>query len=400
MVYYLLYLFIFLLLTWLLFFIYLRIKFRFWALQPVFHIYDIGYLFFPPGIIDVKLPNKNRYTNFKQIETKSYDLVSEYQQNKFVQFIGSHYLQNDSNVFLPKKENILPYFQGHIHRSFSSFYYEPQLLEDSKNHSIVETNKMIGVITSRAMHVEIFKKNTSNMFDVYYVDYLCVHRDYRNKGIAPELIQTHEYNQRYSNKKIHVCLFKREGKLTGIVPLCVYNTYGFSVKSWNRPPNFSGHYTLLEISPQNFHLLHDFIKQQKRSYDIIIQPDIANLIELIKTRNIFIYVVMMNQEFCSAYFYRKSCVYVETDLEVLTCFASICGSLNEKTFIHGFKTSFWKIAEKHKFGFAAIENISSNHLIIHNLIKKTKPSVVSPCAYFFYNFGYPTFSSNKVLILN
>ena len=400
MVYYLLYLFLTLLLIWLLFFVYLRIKFRFWAIQPVFHIYDVGYMFFPPGIIDVHLPNKNKYTNFKQIETKAYDLLSEYQQNKFVQLISTHYLQNDTNVFLPKKENIVPYFNGHNQRSFISFYHEPLLLEDSKTNSVIETTQIIGVISSRPLNIEIMKNGKTNKFNAYYVDYLCVHHNYRNKGIAPELIQTHNYNQRYSNKKIQVCLFKREGKLTGIVPLCVYNTYGFSVTSWVRPPEFSGPYTLLEISVQNIHLLHDFIQKNKRSFDIVIQPEITCLIELIKTNNIFVYAVMINQEIICAYFYRKSCVYIETDLEVLTCFASLNGTSSKKIFIHGFKISFWKVAEKHKFGYAAIENISCNDKLIHNLIIKTNPCVVSPCAYFFYNFGYPTFSSNKVLILN
>jgi len=48
---------------------YLRAKFGFWALQPVFHIYDIGYFFYKPGIVQHELPEKNKYTNFKNIET-------------------------------------------------------------------------------------------------------------------------------------------------------------------------------------------------------------------------------------------------------------------------------------------------------------------------------------------
>jgi len=108
---------------------------------------------------------------------------------------------------------------------------------------------------------------------------------------------------------------------------------------------------------------------------------------------------MVQQEIQCAYFFKKSCVFVEKDLEVLTCIGSINNSLNIEMFIHGFKLSFWKIAEKNNFGFAAIENISHNYILIHNLIKKTKPTVISPTAYFFYNFSYPTFSSTKTFIL-
>jgi hypothetical protein len=123
--------------------------------------------------------------------------------------------------------------------------------------------------------------------------------------------------------------------------------------------------------------------------------------ELLKTGNLFIYVLMnQSHEIQGAYFYKKSCVFVEKDLEVLTCVGSINHSSDTELFVHGFKLSFWKIAEKHRFGFAAIENISHNHIFIYHLMKKTKPSVISPTAYFFYNFAYPTFKSNKVLIIN
>jgi hypothetical protein len=88
-------------------------------------------------------------------------------------------------------------------------------------------------------------------------------------------------------------------------------------------------------------------------------------------------------------------------MEVLSCFASINESNKfNNIFIHGFKLSFWIIADKNYFGFCAIENISHNNIIIDNLRLKTKPTIVSPTAYFFYNFAYPTFKSEKVFILN
>ena len=402
----------------LLFFAYIRIRFPFWALQPVFHIYDIGYLIFPPGIIHQELPEKNKFTNFKDIETFTYTDLLPYKKTKFIHFIRNHYFNNqnqykskdkdkvqEENIFLPKSENILPYFQHHFDKCFLSFYHIKELVTDVKTDTIEEHSKMIGVMTSRPIHISIYKDDILNRMDAYYVDYLCVHKKYRKQNIAPQMIQTHEYNQRHRNKKIVVSLFKREGVLTGIVPLCVYKTYGFSVKKWTKPPDLPAFYTLLEINPQNFSHLHDFIKEQmnpnSNTFDIMIFSEISNIIELLKTKNIFIYVVLTHtKEIIAAYFYKKSCVFIEKDLEILTCIGSIsCKKVNEEIFIHGFKTSFWKIAEKHRFGFAAIENISHNYIIIHNLMKKTKPMVISPTAYFFYNFAYPTFPSNKSFIL-
>jgi len=106
-----------------------------------------------------------------------------------------------------------------------------------------------------------------------------------------------------------------------------------------------------------------------------------------------------------AYFYRKTCVFYEKDREILSCFASIndfekLDKKGREIFIHGFKISFWGTAEKNNFGFAVIENISHNYFIIENLRIKTKPLVVSPTAYFFYNFAYHSFDHKKVLIIN
>jgi len=375
---------------------YIKIKFPFWSIQPVFHVYDIGYAFFPPGIIDMELPKKNKYTNFKNIETILFEKTS-IEIEKMTNLIRSHYLQNGQNVFAPKKENIVPYFKGHNHPCFFTFYYETVLLNDLKNGSPIEDKKMISVISSRPIHIIINKEKQTNELDAYYVDYLCVDKDYRKKGIAPQMIQTNNYNQRHIHN-IHVSLFKREEDLTGIVPLCVFSTYGFQVTKWRKPPDLPPMYTLLEISLQNFHLLYDFIKRNRDRFDILIYPETSNLMELIKTNNIFIYAVLLENEIICAYFYRKTCSFIEKKTEILSCFASI--NTGDSIFVEGFKCSFWKTAEKHYFGFAVIENISHNHAIIENIRIKTKPYIVSPTAYFFYNFAYPTFKPEKAFILN
>ena len=383
---------------------YIRVKFGFWALQPVFHVYNLTYFIWPPGIINHDLPEKNKYINFKNIETIIYNELSEIKINKFVNFVKTHYLQNKDNIYLPKNENIIPYFNSHNSKSFFSFYTEDTLLHDLKKGTIIEDKKVIGIITGRPIHISInnYSKNTNkdSKFDAYYIDYLCVDKSYRKKGIAPQIIQTHYYNQSYLNKSITVSLFKREEDLTGIVPLCVYSTYGFHVKKWSKPIDLHSMYTILEISEQNCHFLLDFIKINNKNFDIVINSDFSNIIELIKTKNIFIYVILINDEIISAYFYRKSCTFIEKNLEVLSCFASINNCVSDEIFICGFKISFWKTAEKNNFGFAAIESISHNNIIINNLLLKTKPLIISPTAYFFYNFAYNTFNPQKVLIIN
>ena len=376
---------------------YIKYKYGFWVIQPVFHIYDIGYLFNAPGIIQHHLPEKNKYTNFKNIETIVCDKITSLQIQKFIHIIKLNYLQNKDNVFSPKKNNIVSYFTGHNDKSFISFYTEDESMIDLKTNNIITDKKIIGVISSRPINIII--NNNKNKVKAYYVDYLCVDKMHRKKGIAPQLIQTHHYNQRHLNKNRVVSIFKREDELTGIVPLCVYSNYGFSVNNWTKPNELSPEYKLLEINSQNIHFLLDFIKKNNNQFDIIIMTDIGNIIELIKTKNIFIYTIIIDNKITCAYFFRKSCTQIEKNIEVLNCFASINNEKND-IFIQGFKISFWKIAYENYFGFSSIENVSHNNIIINNIIKKTHPLVISPTAYFFYNFAYPTFQSGKVLIIN
>ena len=98
------------------------------------------------------------------------------------------------------------------------------------------------------------------------------------------------------------------------------------------------------------------------------------------------------------YFFRKSFTYVNDNEEVLACFASI--NTNNDDFVKGFKTAICAIQKEcPEYKYVSIERISHNGDIIDNLIKKT-PAQISKTAYFFYNFAYQTFKSDKVLILN
>ena len=84
----------FIILLIILLFIYVRIKYRFWALQPVFHVYDLYYWFVNAGVINKELPLKNRYTNFKNIKTISFDILSKKDIKEFVLLVQLNYLRN------------------------------------------------------------------------------------------------------------------------------------------------------------------------------------------------------------------------------------------------------------------------------------------------------------------
>jgi hypothetical protein len=394
-----LYMLLFLTTLVILFFAYIRLKYRFWALQPVFHFYNIYYWFVDKGVIEEELPEKNKYFN-PQIKTITYGDVDENQIIAFLDVIHNHYIASreyKENKFTPAKENVVSYFIGHNAPCYWSFYYENMLTQqNSSTTDIIEKEKLISIMTGRPLHVEIIKPNIN--MDVYYIDYLCVDQGYRKKGIAPQMIQTHEYNQRHLNKNIVVSLFKREDELTGIIPLCAYDSYGYTTCKWLPPQELSAEYIFLLCDQQNIYYLMDFIKSCKSEFDIFIISDVGNIIELVKTQNIFVYMLMRDDIILAAYFFRKTCTYVKEGEEVLSCFATLNKCPQEKVFIHAFKIACYKIKEKYTtYQYLIVENISSSCKIIKNLNIKTQP-LISKTAYFFYNFAYHTFDSEKTFI--
>jgi hypothetical protein len=387
------------------FFLYIRLKYKFWALQPVFHFYDVYYWFINVGVIRKELPEKNKYVNLKNITTKVFEDIDELTKKQIVSLIRLNYLRNGENVFNPKKENIDSYFIGHNAKTFWSYFSEKEILIDNKTGKIIEEKKIIGVMTSRPLHVKI---NKGSSFDVYYVDYLCVNKDWRKKNIAPQLIQTHEYNQSYNNKNICVSLFKREEELTGIIPLTIYKTYCFSLKNnLIRNEELDVRIKLLTGDKLNIYYLYNFINEMiknemKKKMDIIIYPEISNIVELIESKNLFIKMLVIDGNIEAVYIFRKTCTYIENEKEILSCIGSINGNiLTNEEFIKGFKMSLWSIIKDNKnFKYVTIEDISDNGCIINNICIKMYPIAISPMAYFFYNFAYNSFKSEKCLIIN
>lgn len=143
--------------------------------------------------------------------------------------------------------------------------------------------------------------------------------------------------------------------------------------------------------------------EMKKKWDIIIYPEISNLIELVTTNNIFIKMLVLNGDIEGAYIFRKTCTYIEKNKEIISCIASIKGSILTNLFIDGFKMSLWSLKNNENcklVRYLTLEDVSDNKYIINNICLKTHPIVISPMAYFFYNFAYNPFKSEKCLIIN
>ena len=435
-----LYLIIIIILIITLFYIYIKVKHKFWSIQPVFHYYNIYYWIRKVGIINEEEPIYNKYLNIININTYDVNILSNTDTQLIINFIKNNYLNTKYIKYLPEKSNIFSYLSNNNHKSYISIYKKPKLLINNENISdVVEYSEYIGLITSKVLYIKFNDNNNNNnnnnnnicnkdyyedsnkgyndyfndnnnhnnILPVYYVDNLCVNKNNRNQGIAPQLIQTHYYHIRKNNKQIKCCLFKKEGNLTPIVPLLAYDTYVFDTDSIinNEILNSINYlnsriYKIIKITSQTFHLLTSFIQLNKLEFDCIIMPDYSNLLNLINTNNIFIYVLISFNVIKAIYCYRNSCVNYDT-YKSIELFSSIKSDIiTDDDFYNGYIKSLYEIKSMIKNKYILIENLSKNNIIINKFKKKLFIIIKkNPTGFFLYNYVKTPFEPCKVFIL-
>ena len=362
----------------------IKIKLKFWSKQPVFHLHNLLYWANPPGIIDQKLPEKNNYVNHNDIKFMKCDNMVSSHLNKFIKLIQNNYLPHKENKYYPDIQNIIPYFTNHNQECYCSLMF---------NAKITEKKELIGAITSRPLNISLY----NNKFISYYIDYLCVDKTKRKQGVAPQLIQTHDYNQRRQNKLVSTCLFKREGNLTLIVPLVVYHTYSFRIEHWNIERSLHPSIKLIKITNDNFHLLTHILTRLPSRFDCFISTTFANILDLINTGNYYVYAIQHNHKILAVYFFRNSCMKYDNE-NAIECFCCINNSNNIILYITGFSLALKRLKKKYKI--LLFENIGNSGIIIENILIKHTPLFVNKSAYYFYNFATRPLNEKMVCIIN
>lgn len=379
--------------------LYIKLTYKFWAYQPVFHFYNIFYWFKSPDVIDKNYPLVNKYCNFKNIKTFNFNDLTALDLQYIVNFLRLNFLRSKQANYLPTLESFSTNFLNN-NPSYISIYSDNKILFDSSNNYNFDFREILGVMTGKPLNVKLnTNKNIKKVFPVYYIDYLCVHKNYRKEGLAPEIIQTHEWYQRH-NSNIKVSLFKREGKLTGIVPLTSYNTYAYKKIKISRliDPDLN----VVLITPQTAHILLDFIKIMNNKFYCIITPNISNFLDMIKNKILYIYVLRNNNDIIATYFFKNThTVYKMNNKEInaIECIGSISNCPYDNIFYNGFTICYYYLCKNLKSKLLLIENISDNKLLINSLNNTNEYFAESPTAYFFYNYVHPSIISDKILVI-
>jgi Myristoyl-CoA:protein N-myristoyltransferase, N-terminal domain len=381
----------------LMFFGYIKLYHPFWYIQPVFHFYNV-FDYFRDGHVLKDSPIESKYINNKNIKTCTFAEASQYTLQETIALIQQNFLRQKDNDYIPDLlKNFLPYFNSNKETCLLTLYFNERVLMNVKNATCFkDTNQIVGVITSVPITMHLFQK----IHELFYVDYFCIQRQFRktNKQIAEQLIQTHERNQRRFKPDYKISLFKREGTLNFIVPLCVYKT--FLRKSLNKSQIKNTDY-LIEFP--DFREISNIIEICSKRFNCCIHLSLSTLNELIQTKNMFAVQIVepytddTDKKIVAIYFFKDSCTTALTK-KMLICIGSVLFKESFKHLNqHYFQETIVLINKKSNDAFNSliIENVADNHLlIIHD-----EDDFFHNMAFFFYNYAQTSISPETFLFL-
>ena len=364
-------------------YIYYKLKYRFWSNQPVFHFHNLWYWLFPPGIIEHKIPIKNKFFN-PEIQFNKFNLLKTEKKALFTSFIKSHFSPKKHEQYLPCSKNILDYFNHHNDSCYISLFIKQLDLKKTV---------LIGTMTTRPMECTI----DNNKFNVYYADNICVHPKYRRQGIGPQIIYSHYLNHREKHKNA-IFLFKRESETTFIVPITIYKNYGFKIKYWQKNIIFDqANIEINFINDGNFNKIIDIIENINKNFKCIIKPNISHIKYLCGVGNLIITTILLNKIPVALYFFKNPYLFYDNEKSI-----ELIGSYSETSediFTLGALISIDKIRERVGNSILFIENISNNNIILKKIFSKYTAFVECDTSYYFYNFAYRPFKSTNVFCI-
>jgi hypothetical protein len=396
-------------------FIYIKLRYPFWNLQPAFHSYDFWrYYTRLPFIIQPGYPLKTKYVDTK-VRTRPFLDISNDDTSKMADLLQCYYISSDKMLTLTDASNIYIELTGQSHPSFVSFYEEDHyvLSPSIETGEITLTNSpdKIGCMSSRAIRLYIWDK-WGKIHDhyAYYWDHICVHRDFESKHLARNIIQSHERYQRIHNPDIPISFFKKEINLCeGIVPLVKYKLYTFPLHRITPPP-LPDKFHIARIVQENVDLLSDLLYRivhqetvsqaefTRISFGFCAFPEMSVLDSLIRSGALYVYVLRKHKHPYGYFFFKNTRTSLDTIddgnvLDCIGCITNIQGNVQDAqaTLFAAFLCALYDIQQNVSISFKVLvmHILGHNHILLERWRWKYAPLFINDAAYYLYNSVFP-----------
>ena len=365
-----------LVIVYLLILIYFHLCHRFWSIQPMVHTYSL-YSYLRKQRCIKPLPLNNKFCSPLNIATLKYSELTDTTKDNLCTMLSEHFDEGGSRF---DKDIFSPLMDSHDTASFVSLYYK--------------YSKIIGCLTGRplTMHID------SEKIPLFYIDYLCVDKDMRGKGIAHSLMQTHEHNQRNVNQDVLHSLFKRNARIPAIVPFVSSKTYGFKAGLF-KPCVFEPSITFERIASSRLQDFNEFLEAHKSDFKYSILPSLSHIAGLIQSKHLAVYVLKDHDSIVNVYIFRNVDIMKHDPSGIHLC----CSIMKEtNNYIMNYSGLCAILSEVSKtYTNVFIENISHNGTLIASIREQNHiPSYTETTSwYYLYNYHVRTKPPSELLLL-
>ena len=344
-------------------FVYIRIKYPFWAFMPVHHTYDYQYWFSKEGREIHKLPYRNKFIDSTHVETINFNDITETQLKDFVELLQCFYIPDEAILYTIVEKDMKAMMHNHFAQPFVSFY----------------GNK--GCIASYP--IRIFYHNVQDPVCANYITYIATNDRTHTQNISRNLISTHEFNCRRQNPSINVSVLKKEiGSCDGVTPFLEFDTCVFQLDLVQQ----SGFRNLVQISRKNWDMIFDTIS--KARFDLVVSIDVEAIKSRIDANQMFVYAFCEKGSVLALYFIENSHIlYEETNHKTLRLLASVNDGLTNEMFQRGFIESLRKVAKKNlDYKMIMMDNVGHNSHIMENMKQVYEIRFETKGAYYYLNW--------------
>jgi len=427
------YLFIVVVVTMVIVFVVIKIKYPFWNLQPVFHTYDLWrYFYRTPFYIYKYRPIKTKWCDFAHISTEPFTECSPTLKKDLVNLLQCFFIPSDRILHLITLSDLENIMSGYNEPVYVSVFMEEELTLTEESTlplplpSPLPSPLSLALVPKQVVKACVFSKPVTLFYrptlvepefteePLYYLDLLTVttrKNEEKRQKVTRNLIQTHEYNQRTLNPEIRATLLRKEVTLfDGVIPFIRFKTSTYHIRNIRFPALPSGT-RLLKMTTENLDLLYDFLTMIKGSgtgpgqsmFDAIIVPDLGALLVQIKSGLLHVFCLCIGEHTLAIYFFRDNLLLYEDLLEqgnTIHCFATVSNTENDEAFYLGFLHSIQMINQApKKYTMILFDEIGHTNRLLEEWRQRNSPLFINQAAYYLYNLVVPCSPFNSVKTL-
>ena len=348
---------------------YYRIAFPFWSRQPVFLHHNIVHWLSPRRVIDAGRPTRaDRFYNPKidvvpaaSCEKEAWEAMSE--------VLRDSYSAHEDYTYHPGSDQLSSLLASH----------EGSYVALMRG----KTDCSIGCISSRPITCRLGNR----VSDVNYIDHLCVKTSERKRGAASQLIVTLSAEIR-ERTGIPVCLFKREGAITPIVPLvCAITTSTHSPLPVTHPGC-----TVYEQKPQDAIGIVDELCARSEQYTCIVHPNKVALLAVLGSGQVWVFRCNIG----NWYVFKNS--HIVASLPIIECLVCLKSKQSDKfSFRMGYAECLRQLYDG---DFITVIDGLGDNVDIQSWCRTVRlPKEESISSYYLYNYVEHPHKCDQVVIL-